>query len=205
MTDEAMSPLRRRMIEDMTIRKLAQSGTLLRLSADRPTRRAWRTCDAFNCILPRTARIRPFSITRCLRYGSSSGSRLGATTSSSTRRSSISRASCQWCSARRKWRGCSMLRPGSNTRRQRGLWRGPARRRGHLAQGLRHRQQADDHPRGAGQRPQGPLRDAFAEPARCAHGGGRHGPRAGCFQAATPYSHVGSEEARSIALALTCR
>jgi hypothetical protein len=51
-TDEAMSPLRRRMIEDMTIRKLAQDPTrlhphhqwiLLRSSADRPTRRASRT------------------------------------------------------------------------------------------------------------------------------------------------------------------
>jgi site-specific recombinase XerD len=33
---------------------------------------------------------------------------------------------------------------------------GPARRRAHLAQGLRHRQQANDHSRRAGQRRQGP-------------------------------------------------
>jgi hypothetical protein len=39
---------------------------------------------------------------------------------------------------------------------ERGLWRRPARHRGDLAQNLRHRQQADDHPRRAGQRRQGP-------------------------------------------------
>jgi integrase/recombinase XerD len=33
---------------------------------------------------------------------------------------------------------------------------GPARHRGHLAQGLRHRQQTNDHSRRAGQRRQGP-------------------------------------------------
>ena len=69
MTDEAMSPLRRRMIEDMTIRKLAPktqhdyvrkgSRTSLRSSADRPTRRASRTCAAFSCIWRRAARGMP--------------------------------------------------------------------------------------------------------------------------------------------------
>ena len=69
MTDEAMSPLRRRMIEDMSIRKLApntQQGyirttrILLHSSGDRPTRRASRMSDAFNCIWRRTARTSPF-------------------------------------------------------------------------------------------------------------------------------------------------
>jgi hypothetical protein len=54
MTDEAMSPLRRRIIEDMTIRKSAEDPTryialsriLQRSSADRPTRRASRTLSA---------------------------------------------------------------------------------------------------------------------------------------------------------------
>ena len=63
MTDEAISPLRRRMIEDMTIRSQrqrpnkaisARSRILLRSSADRPTRRASRTSDAFNWIWRRT-------------------------------------------------------------------------------------------------------------------------------------------------------
>jgi hypothetical protein len=108
MTDEAMSPLRRRMIEDMTIRKRpnkatsAPSGILLRSSADHPTRRASRMSDAFNCIWRRAALIYRFSITPWLRCGSSSGSRSGAPTSSSTRRSSTSPAGCRSCSARRR-------------------------------------------------------------------------------------------------------
>jgi hypothetical protein len=84
MTDEAMSPLRRRMIEDMTIRKLApktQQG-YIRIVKDfaaflgrSPDTRASRTSDAFNCIWRRTALTSPFSITPWLRCGSSSESR----------------------------------------------------------------------------------------------------------------------------------
>jgi hypothetical protein len=67
MTDEAMSPLRRRMIEDMTIRKLSpktQQGyirTIKNLAAflgRSPTRRASRTSDAFSCMWPRAASAR---------------------------------------------------------------------------------------------------------------------------------------------------
>ena len=59
MTDEAMSPLRRRMIEDMTIRKFApktQHDYVQRVKnfaaflGDRPTLRASRTCAAISCI-----------------------------------------------------------------------------------------------------------------------------------------------------------
>jgi hypothetical protein len=84
MTDEAMSPLRRRMIEDMTIRKLApktQEGyigtvrTLPRLSAALPIERALKMSGVFNCILLSAARRRPCSIILCLRCGSSSESR----------------------------------------------------------------------------------------------------------------------------------
>ena len=59
MTDEAMSPLRRRMIEDMTIRKFAlktntpmckESRSSLRSSDDHPTRQASRTYVAISCI-----------------------------------------------------------------------------------------------------------------------------------------------------------
>jgi hypothetical protein len=55
MTDEAVSPLRRRMIEDMTIRKFAaktqhdyvqRSRTSLHFLGDHPIRRASRTCGA---------------------------------------------------------------------------------------------------------------------------------------------------------------
>jgi hypothetical protein len=57
MTDQAISPLRRRMIEDMTIRKFApktQHDYLQRvkhftaISAARPTRRVLKTCVATN-------------------------------------------------------------------------------------------------------------------------------------------------------------
>jgi len=57
MTDQAMSPLRQRMIEDMTIRKFApktQHDYLQRVKnftailATRPTRRVPKTCGATN-------------------------------------------------------------------------------------------------------------------------------------------------------------
>jgi hypothetical protein len=59
MTDKAMSPLRWRMIEDMTIRKFAPktqhdmcrgSRTSRRSSDDHRIRRASRTCAATSCI-----------------------------------------------------------------------------------------------------------------------------------------------------------
>ena len=59
MTDEAMSPLRRRMIEDMTIRKFApktQHDYVQRVKnfaaflGRSPTRRVSRTCAAISCI-----------------------------------------------------------------------------------------------------------------------------------------------------------
>ena len=57
MTDQAMSPLRRRMIEDMTIRKFApktqhdylqRSRTSRPILAARPTRRVPKTCGTTN-------------------------------------------------------------------------------------------------------------------------------------------------------------
>ena len=116
MTDEAMSPLRRRMIEDMTIRKLApktQQGYI-------------RTIKDFSAFLgrsPDTAKIRgrpTLSIAsggeRRAHPGSQShrgsvavllqGHAQALRTSSSTLRSSTSRASCRSCSVRRRWRGC---------------------------------------------------------------------------------------------------
>jgi hypothetical protein len=82
MTDEAVSPLRRRMIEDMTIRKLApktQEGyvallrTSLRFLAARPTLPMAKMCGVFSCILLRAEHKRPFSITPSLPCGSSCG------------------------------------------------------------------------------------------------------------------------------------
>ena len=103
---QAISSLRRRMIEDMTIRKLApetQQGDirtikdLERSSTDRLTRQASRTCGVFNCIWRRTGRGYPSSITLWLRCGSSSGSPSSDTPLSSTRGSFMSRKDCRWC------------------------------------------------------------------------------------------------------------
>ena len=82
MTKEAMSPLRRRMIEDMTIRKLAsktQEGYIRTIKnfamflGRPPDTASLRMSGAFSYILPRAARIRPRSITPCLRCVSFSG------------------------------------------------------------------------------------------------------------------------------------
>jgi hypothetical protein len=112
MTDEAMSPLRRRMIEDMTIRKLApktQQGYV-------------RTIKSFAVFLGRSPDTASFEDVRRFQL--------------------------------------YLAANGADT--------GPACRRGRLAHGLRRRQQADGHPRGARQRRQGPQRDALCEPARTA-------------------------------------
>jgi hypothetical protein len=115
MTDEAMSPLPRRMIEDITIRKLApktQQGYIRTIKdffaflGRSPDTASLRTSDGFSCAWRRTARTSRFSIIPWPRCGSSSRSRSGAPTSSSIRRSSASRASCRLCSVRRRWRGC---------------------------------------------------------------------------------------------------
>ena len=114
MTDEAMSPLRRRMIEDMTIRKLAlktQQGYI-------------RTVKDFATFLGRSPDTASFEDVRrfqlhlaangahipilnhtvaALRFFS--GSRSSDPTSSSTPRSSTSPASCRSFSVRRRWRG----------------------------------------------------------------------------------------------------
>ena len=127
MTDEAMSPLRRRMIEDMTIRKLApktQQGYIRTIKdfavflGRSPDTASLEDIRRFQLHLAQSGAQPPISITPCLRCGSSSGSRSSVTTSSSTRRSSVSRASCRWCSVRRRWRGCSMRHRGSSTRRR---------------------------------------------------------------------------------------
>jgi hypothetical protein len=68
MTDKAISPLRRRMIEDMMIRKPHRrpnmttckgSRTSPRFSAARPPLPARKMCGATSCIWHRTARARP--------------------------------------------------------------------------------------------------------------------------------------------------
>ena len=198
MTDEAMSPLRRRMIEDMTIRKLApktqhgymQQGQELRCvpRRDRPIRRASRTCAATSCIWRRAALACRPSITPSRRCGSFSGSRSSAhdivehTAFHPRAAQAAGRAQPGGGGAAARCRAGPQIQGGA----ERGLRRRIARRRGGLAQGLRHRQQAHGHPGRAGQRPQRPLRDAVAASARPAarlvEGGAAR--RAGCFPGA---------------------
>src|SRR3954447_14819159 len=115
MTDEAMSPLRRCMIEDMTIRKLSP-----KTQHDYVQR-----VKNFAAFLGRSPDMASFEdVLRYQLHLAASGVgvstinqtvstlrfffrvTLSATISSSTRISFTSRASCRWCSARRKWRGC---------------------------------------------------------------------------------------------------
>ena len=107
MTEQAISPLRQRMIEDMTIRKLApktQQGyirTIKDLAAfigRSPDKASFEDVRRFQLHLAKNgAQVRQSSIIRWPRYGSSSGSRSSDIPSSSTRGSSMSRASCRWC------------------------------------------------------------------------------------------------------------
>jgi hypothetical protein len=122
MTDEAVSPSRRRMIEDMTIRKFApktQHDYVQRV----------KNFAAFLGRSPDTASFE--DVRRYQLHLSESGvgvptinqtvptlrfflrSRSGATRSSSIRMSFTSRASCRWCSAWRRWRGCSRAASGA--------------------------------------------------------------------------------------------
>ena len=125
MTDEAMSPLRHRMIEDMAIRKLApktQQGYI-------------RTVKDFAAFLGRSPEAASFEDVRGFQlHLAESGAHipvlnhtvaalrfffrvtLKRSESSSTPRSPMSPASCRSCSVRRKWRACWMQHQGSNTR-----------------------------------------------------------------------------------------
>jgi integrase/recombinase XerD len=126
MTDEAMSPLRRRMIEDMTIRKLAP-----KTQHDYVQR-----VKNFTAFLGRSPDMASFEdVRRYQLHLAASG--VGVPTINQTvstlrfffkvtlRRYDIvehthftSRASCRWCSIPRRWHGCSMPHPGSNTRQR---------------------------------------------------------------------------------------
>ena len=106
MTDEAMSPLRRRMIEDMTIRKFAaktQHDYVQRVKnfaaflGRSPDTASFEDVRRYQLHLATSGVGVPTSTRRSRRCGSSSGSRSSGTISWSTRTSFASRASCRWC------------------------------------------------------------------------------------------------------------
>ena len=105
MTDEAMSPLRRRMIEDMTIRKLApdtqrnyiRSIKNFATFIDRsPDKASFEDVRRF-CIWPRTALHTQRSIQLCRRCASSSELRSSGMPSSSTQASFTNLGGCRSC------------------------------------------------------------------------------------------------------------
>ncbi len=198
MTDEAISPLRRRMIEDMTIRKFAPK-------TQHDYIRAVKNFTAFLGRSPDTASFE--DVRRYQLHLAASGvgvptinqHRLGAAVLLHGHARARTRSSSTLPFVREPRKLPVVLSPEEVARlldaapgpqvqggAERGLWRGPARRRGGLAQGQRYRQQAHDHPRRAGQGPQGSLRHALAAAARAAARlvERRRGRRAGCFPAA---------------------
>ncbi len=106
MTDEAVSPLRRRMIEDMTIRKFAtktQHDYVQRVKnfaaflGRSPDTASFEDLRRYQLHLASSGvGVRP-STRVSRRCGSSSRSRCGVATSSNTPTSSRSRAGCRWC------------------------------------------------------------------------------------------------------------
>ena len=164
MTDEAMSPLRRRMIEDMTIRKLApktQQGYI-------------RTIKDFAAFLGRSPDTASFEdVRRFQLHLAANGAHipiLNHTVAAlrfffkvTLRRSDIIEHTTFVDEPRKL---PVILSPGGGGAAaggragaqvqgsaECGLWRGFARRRGDLAQDRRHRQQAHGHSRRARQRP----------------------------------------------------
>src|ERR1700758_4914079 len=177
MTDEAMSPLRRRMIEDMAIRKLARKTqqdyiqTIKKLAAflgRSPDTATFEDLRRFQlhvvasgvgtaAINRHVSALRFFFRVTLKRYAI-----VEHTHFIHEPRKLPVVLSQQGGGAAARCRAGAQVQGGA----ERGLWRGPARRRNRLTQGLRHRQQADDHARGAGQRPQRPQRHAVTASAR---------------------------------------
>ena len=179
MTDEAMSPLRRRMIEDMTIRKLAPK-------TQHDYVAAVKNFAAFLGRSPDTASFE--DVRRYQLHLAASGA--GVPTLNQTvvdaavlfqghaqalrhhRAHAVHPRAAQAAGGAQPGGGgaAARCRAGAQVQggAERGLWGGPARRRGDLAQGRRHRQQAHGHSRRARQRPQRPQRHAVAASARTA-------------------------------------
>jgi hypothetical protein len=181
MTNEAMSPLRRRMIEDMTIRKLApntQQGYI-------------RTINDFAAFLGRSPDTASFEdVRRFQLHLAANGAHVPILNHAvaalrfffrvTLRRSDIIEhttfihepSKLPVVLSPEESGAPAGCRAGSQIqgRAERGLRRRSARRRSDLAQGRRRRQQAHGHSRRARQRSQGPLRDAVATSARTAAG-----------------------------------
>ena len=169
-----ISPLRRRMIEDMTIRNLSPATQQSYIYAvakfsrhfnRSPDRLGLEEVRAYQLhLIARAALVVAYQPDRLCACASSTASRLGR-----------SDAHEQIVAAREPQRLPEVLerrgdravpRGGSRSAQPRGadhgLWRGPARRRSRPLADGGHRQQPDADPHRAGQGRQGPLRHALA-------------------------------------------
>src|SRR5246127_4052171 len=167
MTDAPVSPLRRRMIEDMTIRKFAprtQEGYI----------RAVKGFSAFFGASPDKARFEDLRRYQLHLAASGAGTPTinraalplpgDAAPAAGRRTTALHPRAAQAAGGAEPGGGGAAARCGAQPQVQGGaerrLWRGLARLRDHLAQDRGHRQYPDGDPGRAGQGPQGPLRDA---------------------------------------------
>ena len=172
MTDQAISPLRRRMIEDMTIRKLAPKTQASYIRAVRN----------FTIFLGRSPDQASAEDLRRYQLASGLERRRGSEPERDGDGAAVLLHGDAWRAARsrdrmpfvREPRKLPVVLSPEEVARfleaapgpqvpggaERGLWRGLARQRSDLAQGRRHRQRPHGHPGRAGQGPQGPLRHA---------------------------------------------
>ena len=207
MTDEAISPLRRRMIEDMTIRKLApktQHDYMQRV----------KNFAAFLGRSPDTASFE--DVRRYQLHLAASGAGVPTLNQSvSTLRFffkiTLGRADIvePYPVHPRAPQASGRPEPGGSRASSRcgtgaqiqggiecGLWRRIARVRGGRAEGIRHRQQAHGDPGRTGQGPQRPLRDAVTASARAVARlvQARHAHRGGCFPECNPVNPMSARQ-----------
>ena len=162
MTDQAISPLRRRMIEDMTIRKLAPKTQASYIRAVRNfTIFLGRSPDQANAEDLRRYHLQLASNGVSVPSQNATVTALRFFFAVTLRRSTVTdrmpfvreprRLPVVLSSAggRALVGSCPRSQVPGGT--ERGLWRGPARQRGGLAQDWRHRQHPDGHPGRAGQ------------------------------------------------------
>ena len=191
-----MSPLRRRMIEDMTVRNLSPATQRSYVHAVAKFSRYFgRSPDRLGLEDVRAYQVHLVVGRRLVAGAQPDGLRLALLLRRDARAAGDCRAHplCAQAAAAaggaERRRGRALSRGGAEPEAPRGadhgLCRRPAGVRGGRPQGRRHRQQPDGDPRRAGQRRQGPLRHALAaaarHPARLL--ARQHGPRTGCFPA----------------------
>ena len=178
MTDEAMSPLRRRMIEDMSMRRLAPK-------TQKDYIQVIKNLAVFIGRSPDTASFE--DIRRFQLQVGASGVGAGAINRNVSALRFFFRVTLKRYAIvehthliHEPRKLPVVLNPEEVVRlldaaraqvqggAERGLWRGTTRRRSRRTQGLRYRQQAHADPSGAGQGSQGPQRHAVSTPARSA-------------------------------------